>query len=227
MASPQPRNPRSTPAGPADARRPLALKASRFARAARDPQWTATESAQARARLARQAAVTRQELLARRAAAAGKASAGAASAKPNPKRTRSRRGRWAAWLLTPLTVLLVLALLGSAPPVSSQTRNPRKTPSKQSVEDMQRLIEVAKEAGLTDEQIRQITLEDEFGNIINAWEYLQGIEKRQQAELARRQEEQSRVYLTPLDVFKELRARERADLDSLRENLPFDRERYR
>ena len=48
----------------------LATRSSRFARAARDPQWTQAQSAQQRADLARQAAIARRELAARRLAQA-------------------------------------------------------------------------------------------------------------------------------------------------------------
>jgi hypothetical protein len=195
---------------------------SRFLRSARDSQWTPREAAKARAGLARQAALARRQLAEQRAARTAEASADARSRPIG--RGRTDRRRLAVWLLAPLTVLVVLALLGSALPVASQTRN---APSRASIEEMHRLIEVAREAGLTDEQIRQITIEDEFGNVINAWDYLQELDKRKEVELARREEEQNRVYLTPQDIFRELRARERPDLDQLRDRLPFDRERYR
>jgi hypothetical protein len=199
-------------------RRPAA-QPTRFARAARDPRWSAEESARARARLARQAAHTRQRLAAQRAQAA--------APRGEPPRPGALRARLATRLLLPLMAAALLALLGAALPVSSQTQAPRAAPIRQSIEEVRRLIEVAKEAGLTEEQIRQITIEDEFGNVINAWDYLQQIEQRRQAELARRKAELSRVYLTPQDILKELRANERADLDALRDKLPFDRERYR
>jgi hypothetical protein len=202
----------------------LASRSSRFARAARDPQWTGEQSAHERAELAKQAAKARRDLAARRLAQAAQEHPHLVIPKRRIRPLRSRRSRIAAWLLAPLTVLVVLALLGSAPPVISQTRN---APSKQSIEEMHHLIDVAKEAGLTDEQIRQITIEDEFGNVINAMDYLQGQEKAKQAELARRKAEQERVYLTPQDIFAELRTRERADLDSVRDQLPYDKERYR
>ncbi len=202
----------------AGAGRPGPSATARFVRAARDPRWTAQQAEHARAGLARQAAQVRGQLAEPHAAKAVPVTV--ASRSPG----RSVRRRVAAWLLAPLTVLVVLALLGSALPVSSQTRN---APSRASIGEMHRLIEVAREAGLTDEQIRQITIEDEFGNVINAWDYLQQLDKRKELELARRQEELNRVYLTPQDIFKELRDRERADLDQLRERLPFDQERYR
>lgn len=109
-------------------------------------------------------------------------------------------------------------LLGFALPVSSQTRAKMKAPP---VQDLMQLIEAARQAGLTEEQVRQLTLRDEEGNSINAWEYLQAQLARKQKEEALQQEMRTRVYLTVRDVFADLRKSESSDLSNLRDQLPY------
>jgi hypothetical protein len=133
-------------------------------------------------------------------------------------------GRWlrrptTRWL-TALLIFGALGLtLGSALPVSSQTRS-SKAP-RPPVQELLRLIEAARQAGLTEEQIRELTLQDEEGNSINAWEYLQAqLEQKRKLE-ALEHEERTKVYLTVRDVFADLRKHEAEDLNQLREQLPF------
>jgi hypothetical protein len=124
------------------------------------------------------------------------------------------------WVAGVLLASLSVALLGSALPVSSQTQTRPQPQGQANPKELLRLIEAAREAGLSEEEIRMITLEDEAGNVINAYEYLQRVEKQKQDELARRNEELNRVYLTPHDVLAELKKNERPDLDALRDRLP-------
>jgi ribosomal 50S subunit-associated protein YjgA (DUF615 family) len=121
-----------------------------------------------------------------------------------------------------LTVLLAIAALGltlgSALPVSSQTRTKMKAPP---IQELLTLIEAARQAGLTEDQIRQLTLQDEDGNSINAWDYLQSQLARKQKEEALDKEMRTKVYLTVRDVFADLRKSETQDLTNLRESLPY------
>jgi len=201
---------------------------SRFLAAARSGAPRRPTAEEERTRLILQAALVRRRLAehhaAQRAQAAAAGTAPMPDAKSEPPRlVAARMGRrLSLWLAAPVLLIAVLAVIGAAIPVSSQTGVP---PRRELTEQLQRLIDAAREAGLTDAEIRLITIEDSAGNVINAWEYLQDIERQKKNELARRQEEESRVYLTPRDVFKELLQREREDLDRLKDSLPLERER--
>jgi DNA-binding transcriptional MerR regulator len=89
------------------------------------------------------------------------------------------------------------------------------------VEELKRLIQIARESGFSDEQIREITVEDEAGNTINAYEFLQAYEKAQKAEAARIAAEQSKVYLAPQDITRELDKKQPKDLEQLRDKMLF------
>jgi hypothetical protein len=127
------------------------------------------------------------------------------------------------WTVGRLTALLAFGalglMLGSALPVSSQTR--ANKPTRPPVQELLTLIESARQAGLTEDQIRQLTLIDEEGNSINAWEYLQSELETKRKREALEREERTKVYLTVRDVFADLRKRESQDLNMLREQLPY------
>jgi hypothetical protein len=122
-------------------------------------------------------------------------------------------------LLAALAFGVLGLMLGSALPVSSQTR-PNK-PSRPPIQELLTLIEAAHQAGLTEDQIRQLTLIDEEGNSINAWDYLQSQLDAKRKQEALEREERTKVYLTVRDVFADLRKREAQDLNQLREQLPY------
>ena len=90
------------------------------------------------------------------------------------------------------------------------------------LQELIRLIEIARESGFTEAQVREITIEDQ-GRVINAWEYLQEIQARRAAEEARLRERESRVYLTVQDVVADLMQMEDDDLHRLRESLLFSK----
>lgn len=90
------------------------------------------------------------------------------------------------------------------------------------LQELIRLIEIARESGFSEEQIREITIEDQ-GRVINAWEYLQEIQARRAAEEQRIRERESRVYLTVQDVVDDLIKMEDEDLHKLRESLLFSK----
>jgi DNA segregation ATPase FtsK/SpoIIIE-like protein len=127
------------------------------------------------------------------------------------------------WTMRRLVAVLAFGflglMLGSALPVSSQTR-PNK-PARPPIQELLTLIEAARQAGLTEDQIRQLTLIDEEGNSINAWDYLQGQLEAKRKQEAFELEQRTKVYLTVRDVFADLRKRESQDLDQLREQLPY------
>jgi|SRR5579863_1873887 len=127
------------------------------------------------------------------------------------------------WTAGRLSVVLIFGavglLLGSALPVSSQTR-PKKS-NLPPIQDLMSLIESARQSGMTENQIRQLTLIDEDGNSINAYEYLQSQEAAKRKQEAFEREQRTKVYLTVPDVFADLRKGEAQDLDTLREQLPY------
>lgn len=168
------------------------------------------------------------------AVASGAAFASSAAASPPLKRQRARRpllpqwlslrGPWlrrptARWVTAMLGLGAMGLMLGSAVTVSSQTRS-SKAPHPP-VQELLQLIEAARQAGLTEDQIRQLTLQDEEGNSINAWDYLQAQLEQKRKQEALEREERTKVYLTVRDVFADLRKGEAADLNQLREQLSY------
>ncbi len=89
------------------------------------------------------------------------------------------------------------------------------------IDELRRLIDLAREAGFSEEQLRDITVEDESGTVINAYEFLQAYDRRRKEEADRIAAEQHKVYLTPKDVMKELDKKQPQDLDQLREKMLF------
>jgi len=89
------------------------------------------------------------------------------------------------------------------------------------INELKRLIDIARESGFTDQQIKDITVEDEDGNVINAWAFIQEYERKQQAEADRLAAERARIYLTPHDIIDELDQKQTKDIDALREKLLF------
>jgi hypothetical protein len=89
------------------------------------------------------------------------------------------------------------------------------------IEELRRLIELARESGFSEEQVRQITVEDVNGNVINAWAFLKAHERRQKRRTERLAAEDSKVYLSPKDVIQELDEKQAQDLDRLRDKLLF------
>ena len=90
-------------------------------------------------------------------------------------------------------------------------------PQAVSVDEIRRIIQVAREAGFTEEQVAEITIEDQNGNVVRALEYLERLEREQAERLAREKALREKRYLTVQDVFAELREHEGKDLDVLRE----------
>ena len=89
------------------------------------------------------------------------------------------------------------------------------------IDELRRLIDLARESGFSDEQVRDITVEDESGNSIRAYEFLQAYDRRQKEEAARIAAVQKKVYLSPKDVMKELDQKQPQDLNQLRDTMLF------
>lgn len=87
------------------------------------------------------------------------------------------------------------------------------------VDELKRMLELARESGFSEEEVRQITVEDDEGNTINAFKVINDIERCRREETERLAAERARVYLTPHDIFKELDGGQKKDLKDLRKKL--------
>lgn len=110
----------------------------------------------------------------------------------------------------------VLGLMVAAPVQSQQVEQE----GFRNVVELRRLMEVAREAGFSDEEMREITIEDNEGNIVNVWKYLEEIERKKRLEAEKRKAQEEKIYLTVQDVFTELKKDEPADLTRLRDKIP-------
>lgn len=87
------------------------------------------------------------------------------------------------------------------------------------IDELRRMLELARESGFSEDEVRQITVEDDEGNTINAYKVINDIERCNRDEIARLAAERARVYLTPQDIFKELDGGQKKDLKELRKKL--------
>ena len=85
------------------------------------------------------------------------------------------------------------------------------------VEELKRIIEIARESGFSEEQVREITIEDEAGNLINALDYLKALEREKQLKASASEELKNKRYLTVQEIFADLKGSEQKDLKALRE----------
>jgi hypothetical protein len=136
----------------------------------------------------------------------------------DPSRPHRRRGRKALALAT---ALAGSSLLLAPVAVRAQGAPPQRvqTISDLNIDELKRMIQLAKESGFTEQQIKEITVEDETGKVVNAWQYLQDYEKRQKEEAARKAAERKKVYLTPQEITAELDKKQPQELDQLRDKL--------
>lgn len=88
------------------------------------------------------------------------------------------------------------------------------------LEELERLIQIARESGFSQEEIAEITIEDN-GKVINALEYLeaQKIKRRLADEKAR--EKAAKKYLTIQDILRELAKDTQGDIEQLRDESVF------
>ncbi len=112
------------------------------------------------------------------------------------------------------------------------------------VVELRRLLEVARESGFSEKELREITIEDngEFikaarkagfsakelsmmtveGNEkkLNVWGYLQVLEIRKKLADDRLKAQRTKVYLTVQDLFADMKKKDPEDLTKLRDKLP-------
>lgn len=89
------------------------------------------------------------------------------------------------------------------------------------IKQLRRLIQLAKESGFSKDQLRQITVEDENGHVVNALAFLDAYERAKKEKAARLAAEKAKVYLTPKDLIHELDEKQAKDLDKLRDKMVF------
>lgn len=118
-------------------------------------------------------------------------------------------------LLALLALGAALGLLAAAPALTQEERGE----GFRNVEELKRLLEVARESGFSEQELREITIEDD-GEVINVWEYLEELERQKRLAAERRKAEREKVYFTVQDIFADLDKAEPADLTRLRDRIP-------
>ena len=106
-------------------------------------------------------------------------------------------------------------LLSASPALTQEV----KKEGFRNVEELKRLLAVAREAGFSEKEMREITIEDGEGNVINVWDYLEEIERQKRLEAERLKARKEKKYLTVQDVFADMRKGEPADLTQLRDKV--------
>lgn len=136
---------------------------------------------------------------------------------------------------------LALVLLLSAGVAAAQAT---KKEGFYDIEELRRLLEVAREAGFSEKELREITIEDDGEFVkaareagfreeeitrmtdggdptrLNVWGYLEVMEQRKQLAAEKLKAQREKVYLTVQDLFAEMEKKEPADLTKLRERIP-------
>ncbi len=117
----------------------------------------------------------------------------------------------AAW------ALLGLAAAGASPGAAHAQEEKRE--GFYNVEELKRLLEVARESGFTEKELREITVED-GDKVINVWEFLKEHERKKRERAARLKAQEEKVYLTVQDVVEDLEKEQPKDLSRLRDKIP-------
>lgn len=122
-----------------------------------------------------------------------------------------RRGGFGAFL--PLCLLAALLLCGGSPAALGQELSQEGF---YDIDELERLIEVARESGFTQEDIEKITIQDE-GREINAWEFLQKMKRMRALEREKARAQSTKIYLTIQGILADLAADKKDDLSTLRD----------
>ena len=122
-----------------------------------------------------------------------------------------RRAGFAAFL--PLCLLAAALWCGGSPAVLGQELSQEGF---YDIDELERLIEVARESGFTQEDIEEITIEDE-GREINAWEFLQEMKRKQALEREKARAQSTKIYLTIQGILADLAEEKQDDLSTLRD----------
>lgn len=93
----------------------------------------------------------------------------------------------------------------------------------ETLSEMENLIRVAREAGFTEDELREITVERD-GEKINVWDFIQ-VEKERMALAKKEQEEAAKKrFITVSDITEDLNQRESRQISNLRDRLLFSGE---
>ena len=84
------------------------------------------------------------------------------------------------------------------------------------IDELERLIDVARESGFTQKDIEEITIQDE-GREINAWEFLQNMKRKRALERERARAQSTKIYLTIQGILADLAKEKKDDLSTLRD----------
>lgn len=126
-------------------------------------------------------------------------------------------------MLSILLAFNILSIFVESTIYSQEVDSGIEEPTKEDIErkkllkELDNLIKVAKEAGFTEQEIKQITIERD-GETINVWEFIQEEEKRQKSASKKKVKFQKR-YLSVRDIAKDLTKKEPKRLDELRKKL--------
>lgn len=126
-----------------------------------------------------------------------------------------KRPRIIGWMVVTVFALGIGLGIGAAQLTAAEEDVPEGLVN---LQELIRLIEIARESGFTEEEIEDITIED-HGRVIKALEYYNQILAQRARKQKEIEERLSRVYFTVEDIIKELVALEPGDLKKLREDL--------
>ena len=115
-------------------------------------------------------------------------------------------------LLTGATVGIVASASAQAPKTVDEAVN---------VRELRRLLDVARESGFTEDEVRKITVEYN-GEVINVWEFLARLEEEKAQKEARDKAMREKPYHTVQDVFQDLEKGQPKDLEKLRKDFRFN-----
>ena len=113
----------------------------------------------------------------------------------------------------PLLLLLAALWWGGSSPALGQELSQEGF---YDIDELEQLIEVARESGFTQEDIEQITIEDE-GREINAWEFLQEMKRKRALEREKSRAQSTKIYLTIQGILADLAEEKKDDLSTLRD----------
>ena len=124
------------------------------------------------------------------------------------------RGRGVLFLL----IGLCAGVLGA----QGSDRNSEEIQTPYDLEELKRLLEIAQESGFSEDELRKITVEDENGVSINAYEFVKMVEERRRKRLEAEEALRKKVYLTPKDIITELDSSHSGELNHLRDTMIFE-----
>jgi len=127
-------------------------------------------------------------------------------------------------ILEKLKHLLAMALLTGATVgivVSASAQAPKTVDEAVNVRELRRLLDVARESGFTEDEVRKITVEYN-GEVINVWEFLARLEEEKAQKEARDKAMREKPYHTVQDVFQDLEKGQPKDLEKLRKDFRFN-----